>query len=120
MRVAKAWSVAGLLLAGIGPVGGAAAGTNGNTIFIANQFEVTAYPADSNGDVAPIAVTPDMATPTGIARDASGRVYVTNRATSTVTVYASSANGNVPPIAVIGGSNTRLVNPTAIALDASG
>jgi len=51
MRVAKAWAVAGLLLAMIGPVGGAAAGTNGNTIFIANQFEVTAYPADSNGDV---------------------------------------------------------------------
>jgi sugar lactone lactonase YvrE len=120
MKVAKAWAVAGLLLAMIGPVVGAAAGTNGNTIFIANQFEVTAYPADSNGDVAPIAVTPDMAAPSGIARDASGRIYVTNRATNTVTVYAASANGNVPPIAVIGGSNTRLVNPTAIALDASG
>ncbi|MGD0120114.1 MAG: beta-propeller fold lactonase family protein, partial [Candidatus Binatus sp.] len=120
MRVAKAWAVAGLLLAAIGPVGGAAAGTNGNTIFIANQFEVTAYPADSNGDVAPIAVTPDMAAPSGIARDASGRIYVTNRATNTVTVYAADANGNVPPIAVIGGSNTRLASPAAITLDAGG
>jgi sugar lactone lactonase YvrE len=120
MKVATTWAVVGLLLALIGPVGGAAAGTKDATIFVANQFDVTAYPAGASGDVAPIAVTPDMAAPTGIARDASGRIYVTNRATDTVTVYAANANGNVPPIAVIGGSNTQLANPAAIALDAGG
>ena len=60
-----------------------------------------------------------MADPTGIARDAEGRIYVSNSATNTITIYAANANGNVPPIAVIGGSNARLVNPTAIALDVS-
>jgi len=120
MKVATTWAVVGLLLALIGPVGDAAAGTKDTTIFVANQFEVTAYPASSSGDVAPIAVTTDMASPSGIATDATGRIYVTNGLTNTVTVYAANANGNVPPIAVIGGSNTRLANPTAIALDAGG
>src|SRR6202167_5659988 len=120
MKVATTWAVVGLLLALIGPVGGAVAGTKDTTIFVANQFDVTAYPAGASGDVAPIAVTPDMAAPSGIARDASGRIYVTNRATNTVTVYAADANGNVPPLAVIGGSNTRLASPAAIALDAGG
>src|ERR1700678_3743842 len=120
MKVATTWAVVGLLLALIGPVGGAVAGTKDTTIFVANQFDVTAYPAGASGDVAPIAVTPDMAAPTGIARDASGRIYVTNRATDTVTVSAANANGNVPPIAVIGVSNTQLANPAAIALDAGG
>ncbi|MGA9725823.1 MAG: NHL repeat-containing protein [Candidatus Binatus sp.] len=104
----------------IGPVRGAAAGTKDTAIFVANQFDVTAYPAHSNGDVAPIALTTDMATPTSFARDAGGRIYVTNFATNTVTVYAANANGNVPPLAVIGGANTQLVNPTGIALDAGG
>jgi sugar lactone lactonase YvrE len=120
MKVATTWAVAGLLLAMIGPVGGAAAGTKDATIFVANQFDVTAYPVDSNGDVPPLAVTTDMAAPKRYRRDASGRIYVTNRATNTVTVYAANANGNVPPVAVIGGSNTRLANPTGIALDAAG
>lgn len=120
MRVATTWALAGLLLAMIGPVGGAAAGTKNTTIFVANDYSVTAYPAGSSGDVAPIAVTTDMVAPSGIARDASGRIYVTNRPTNTVTVYAANANGNVPPIAVIGGSKTRLANPVAIALDAGG
>jgi sugar lactone lactonase YvrE len=120
MRVAKAFAVAALMLAVIGPVRGAAAGAKHPTIFVANHYDVTAYPAGSSGDVAPIAVTTDMAYPSGIARDVSGRIYVANFATNTVTVYAANANGNVPPIAVIGGSKTRLTNPTGIALDASG
>jgi 6-phosphogluconolactonase (cycloisomerase 2 family) len=127
MKVAKTSAVAALLLGmiGVAPIRGAAAGTNPSThphatIFVANSYDVTAYPTDSRGDVAPIALTTDMAAPSGIARDASGRIYVTNAHTNTVTVYAANANGNVPPIAIIGGSNTRLASPTRIALDASG
>jgi hypothetical protein len=90
------------------------------TIFVASFHDVTAFPIASRGDVAPIALTTDMASPSGIARDASGRIYVTNSATSTVTIYAANSNGNVPPLAVIGGSRTRLVNPTGIALDSTG
>ncbi len=119
-KVATTWAVAALLLAMIAPVGGAAAGTKDTTIFASNLFNVTAYPAGSKGVVAPIAVTTDMVSPSGIATDATGRIYVTNGLTNTVTVYAANANGNVPSIAVIGGSNTLLANPTAIALDAGG
>ena len=100
-------------------IGVAAAGTN-PTIFVASFHDVTAFPIASRGDVAPIALTTDMASPSGIARDASGRIYITNSATSTVTIYAANSNGNVPPLAVIGGSRTRLVNPTGIALDSTG
>jgi len=93
---------------------------NGAAILVDNYSHVTAYPVGSSGDVAPLAVTPDMTYPGGIARDASGRIYVSNRSTNTITVYAANASGNVPPVAVIGGAKTRLVNPTGIALDASG
>lgn len=127
MIIAKTSAAAALLagLIGVASVSGAAAGTNPKTqphptIFVTNSQYLTAYPANSRGDVAPIALTTDMTAPGGIARDASGRIYVTNTSTSTVTIYAANANGNVPPIAVIGGPNTSLANPTAIALDASG
>ena len=79
MKVATTTGLlSGLLLAMIGPVGGAAAGTKDTTIFVSNYYDVTAYPSGSSGDVAPIAVTPDMASPSGIATDATGRIYVTN------------------------------------------
>jgi sugar lactone lactonase YvrE len=120
MKFAKASAFAALLLAMIGPVCGAAAGTIDTAIFVGDDYDVTAYPIDASGDVAPTAVTTDMAVPSGIARDASGRIYVTNNATNTVTVYAAGANGNVPPIATIGGAKTQLSDPTGIALDASG
>lgn len=119
MKIAKRGAIGVLLLIMIAPIRGAAAGSK-EAIFIANDYDVTAYPAHSHGDVAPIALTTDMVAPSGIARDSSGRIYVTNSVTNTVTVYAASANGNVPPLAVIGGSNTQLSNPAGIALDGSG
>jgi len=122
MKVAKAAAVAATLLGVIAltQIRAAAVGTEHPTIFVSNSDNVTAYPAGGRGDLAPIALTADMAYPDGIARDTSGRIYVANFDTNTVTVYAPTANGNVPPIAVIGGSNTRLGSPTGIALDASG
>ena len=117
--------MAAILLAAVVCVAGASAETAARktprtAIFVANDYDVTAYPVGSHGDVSPIAVTTDMANPSGIARDASGRIYVTNDPTGTVTIYAPSASGNVLPIAVIAGSNTLLDEPFAIALDASG
>jgi len=98
----------------------AAGSTPGAAIFVDNSNYVTAYPKGGKGDLAPIALTTDMTNPGGIARDVSGRIYVTNTPTNTITIYAADAEGNVPPLAVIGGSLTLLANPTAIALDASG
>jgi hypothetical protein len=86
-------------------------------IFVANNFDVAAYPIGANGDTQPIALTTDLALPSGLARDSIGRIYVTNRGSNTVTVFAANADGNVPPLAVIGGSKTQLSQPLAIALD---
>ncbi len=124
VKFAKAAAVAGILLVVIGSLHSAAAGPNPNkappaAIFVANPYDVTAYPLGSKGDVPPIAVTTDMASPYGIARDSAGRIYVANSATNTITVYAANAGGNVSPLAVIGGSNTGLADPIGVALDAT-
>src|SRR5260370_38925498 len=55
----------------------AAAGTK-PTIFLASFHDVTAFPIASSGDVAPIALTTDMASPSGIPPHASGTIYVRN------------------------------------------
>ncbi|HYB89647.1 MAG TPA: SBBP repeat-containing protein [Candidatus Binataceae bacterium] len=122
MKIARAAAIAAFLLGIIAaaPIDAVSAGPGGEAIFVANLVDVTAYPIGSSGDVPPIAVTTDMIAPSGIARDASGRIYVTNSATNTITIYAANASGNVAPVAVIGGSSTRLANPTGIALDTRG
>jgi sugar lactone lactonase YvrE len=117
-------AIAAILLSIVAVYRIASAGTASNVtpraIFVANDYDVTAYRLGSNGDVPPIALTTDMASPSAIARDSSGRIYVTNSATNTITVYAANANGNVEPVAVIGGSKTKLSNPVGIALSARG
>src|SRR5215469_8333318 len=115
--------LAAILLIIVGFVRDASAGTASRqppktAIFVANGYDVTAYPVGATGDVTPIALTTDMANPNGIARDSAGRIYVANSATNTITVYPASASGNASPIAVIGGSNTMLADPIGIALDA--
>lgn len=122
MRFVRLAAFAAILLSVFGgrSVLNAAGGAKATAIFVANGYDVTAYPVGSKGDVPPIAVTTDIASPDGIARDSSGRIYVANSATNTVTVYAGNATGNVSPIAVIGGSNTGLGDPIGIALDATG
>jgi NHL repeat len=119
-RAAKVAILFGIVAA----IGSAQAGTTPGkapqtAIFVANNFDVAAYPIGASGNTPPIALTTDLALPSGIARDSSGRIYVTNRGSSTVTIFAANANGNVPPVAVIGGSNTQLSNPVGIALDAT-
>ncbi|HKV55986.1 MAG TPA: NHL repeat-containing protein, partial [Candidatus Binataceae bacterium] len=90
------------------------------TIFVLNQDEVTAFPATARGNVSPVALTRDMAAPQGIAHDSSGRIYISNSATSTIAVYPADTNGNVAPLAVIGGPKTGLTVPGGVALDPSG
>jgi sugar lactone lactonase YvrE len=92
----------------------------GETIFTANPFYVAAYPVGSSDNFASSVPPTGMIDPGGVARDSSGRIYVTNGATNTVTIYAASADGNVAPLAVIGGANTQLADPSGIALDGSG
>jgi len=89
---------------------------------------VTVYAANPSGTVnaAPIAmiVGPNtgMNLPTGIALDASGKIYVADGNTASILVYAANPSGtlNEAPIATIAGSNTQLANPFGIAFDGTG
>lgn len=103
-----------------GPTSVASAASGGQTLLVTNGLDVKAYPANSGGDLPPLALTTDMITPRGLARDSSGRLYVTNVATSTITIYPADATGNVAPLAVIGGAATELDGPGAIAVDTAG
>ena len=90
----------------------------------------------ANGNVAPIrriaGANTGLNSPSGVALDAMGNIYVANGASNAVatsggngsiTVYAPDANGNVAPIRTITGSNTGMSNPYApwgISIDGSG
>jgi hypothetical protein len=56
--------------------------------------------------------------PSGIAVDASGKIYVSDadRSRGRVLVYAAGANGNVAPSQVIEGKKSRLSGPRGIAV----
>jgi 6-phosphogluconolactonase (cycloisomerase 2 family) len=60
--------------------------------------------------------------PSGIALDASGRIYVANYSAGTITVYAANPVGtlNEAPLATIGGANTGLNGVIAVAVDSVG
>jgi len=49
-----------------------------------------------------------------------GKLYVANSVGQSITVYAADASGDASPTATIAGSNTRLTDPQAVALDAAG
>src|SRR5579864_2450213 len=96
MKIVKSCAIVMLLLAllAVLPICGAAAESGASiaantAIFVANYGHVTAYPATGRGNLPPIALDTEMLTPRALARDASGRLYVTNSAINTVTVYAA-------------------------------
>jgi hypothetical protein len=122
MKIAKVFvRFVSLLVIGIAASGGPGArAASGPAIFVDNYNYVTAYPLGANGNVAPIAITPDMVSPAGIARDDQARIYVTNPSTNTIAIYSGDATGNLPALEIISGYRTRLANPTAIALDQQG
>jgi hypothetical protein len=81
---------------------------------------VNVYPADSTGNVKPIAVISGPNTGIdnleGIAIDSTGNIYVTNNGEfSSVLTFPRGSNGDVKPSAVIGRSKTNAVG--ALALD---
>jgi sugar lactone lactonase YvrE len=62
-----------------------------------------------------------LASPTGMAFDGDGHLWVANAGNGTVTEYAAGASGNAAPIATIGGKETALGRPQALlALSAPG
>lgn len=86
---------------------------------------VTAYAAQTNGNVPPIQTVSGsntgLAENSHIALDGRRDIYVATGtgSASRVLVFAPGANGNVAPIRRIQGSNTGLNTPYGIALDSS-
>jgi sugar lactone lactonase YvrE len=108
--------------------------TNGSlALYVPNDLGVTgnvvAFNASASGNVSPsitIAGSNTSLGPAeGIAFDANGNMYVSNKGvgcvTSCIAVFAPGASGNVAPIRKICGSNTQLNgNIAGVAVDASG
>ena len=60
-----------------------------------------------------------LRTPTGIAFDDTGQMYVSNKRDNTITVYPYNwSTGDVAPVKTLSGSSTLLNTPIAIAFDA--
>jgi sugar lactone lactonase YvrE len=116
--------------------GGVAVDASGN-VYVVDVDATAQYPgghvsefaANATGDVAPIRIiggpSAGFQSPTGIAVDSSGNVYVADSCqgytcSGDVRVFAAAAGGNVAPMRVISGSATNLVTPEGLALDRSG
>jgi sugar lactone lactonase YvrE len=82
---------------------------------------ITIYPANSKGNVKPSASIVDgtdmkLDSPSAIALDSSGRIYVAN--SESITIYPSGTNHNVPPLLSITGPRQQFINgPDGIAVD---
>lgn len=100
-------------------------------IYVVNDLNnsVRIFSASANGNVAPKATISGPSTgltePVAIALDSDGNVYIVNEDNGGpsqpgyITVYAAGSTGDAAPIQTIGGSNTGLVGPGAVAVDNS-
>lgn len=100
-------------------------------IYVAKQStnSIIIYAPSASGADAPTAKIQGSNTglnsPTGVALDTSGNIYVTNKGDSasegndSVTVYAAGSTGNVAPMRTIAGTRTGLDIPVQLAVDAS-
>jgi hypothetical protein len=103
-------------------------------IVVANQGanSITAYAAGANGDEPPIWTISGsktaLSSPSSIAVDATGNIYVANSGSANVddasiTVYIAGGYNDVKPIRTISGSSTGLnfqYTACALAVDANG
>lgn len=85
---------------------------------------IDVYPANANGNVAPVQVISGAATgltsPWGVAVDKKHNIYAGNnnfgyQATPSITIYPAGTNGNKPPMKTI--TSTQLFSPTALTVN---
>jgi len=84
---------------------------------------VYVYPPGTRGCVSPVRdITGPHTLLNGpfISVDATGKVYSADYFSNSVTSYAPGSTGNVTPLQDITGRKTRLVNPSAVGVDANG
>jgi hypothetical protein len=111
---------------------------NRRSCYQTGPASVAVYPAGSDGNAKPSAVIygPDtnLASPSAIAVDHRGDIYVTNEGRAeceryfgcypagpgSITVYAPGSSGNAKLIATISGADTGLGSPYAITVDWDG
>ncbi|MGC1399676.1 NHL repeat-containing protein [Candidatus Binatus sp.] len=91
-------------------------GAVGSSTGVLNVAPITAIVGDDTGD------NTGLDSPTGVALDPSGNIYVTNDGSAvggadSVAVYATGSNGNVAPSATISGPLTGLSAPQGIVVD---
>jgi len=94
-----------------------------------NSNAVTEFAPGAGGNAAPATAISGPATgllsPSAIAIDSGGRIYVSNFAsgpigTGSVTIFPLAGAGNVSPTAAIVGVGTQLAGPEGLALDGQG
>jgi hypothetical protein len=90
---------------------------------------VTSYPAEGTGDIAPIGKIAGPSTKLGgivqMAFDGSGKIYVLGRngltyPAQSIEVFVAGADGDVAPIATLAGPSTGLVGALSLAVDNAG
>lgn len=90
---------------------------------------ITVYPAGANGSTSPTVTIQGghtlLDSPTAIAFDSSGNIYVANAGKNgggqdSITKYAAGSTGDAAPVAEIKGGNTKLYSPSGLTVDSSG
>ena len=90
---------------------------------------ITVYPAGANGSTNPIVTIQGEHTlldsPTAIAFDSHGNIYVANAGKEgggrdTITKYSAGSSGDAAPVAEIKGANTKLFSPSGLTVDSRG
>ena len=100
-------------------------------VYVANVAanSITVYPAGANGSPNPIVTIQGEHTlldsPTAIAFDSYGNIYVANAGKGgggqdSITKYPAGSSGDAAPVAEIKGDNTKLFSPSGLTVDSSG
>jgi hypothetical protein len=104
-----------------GPYGAALDPTTG-ILYVSNLLggTVSEYTAPLTSPVSPVRVISGLASPLGVAVDASGNVFAANYTANSVNEYDPTADGPATPTTTIAGASTTLNGPAGLFVDPAG